>query len=359
MGIAIVTGSGGLIGSSAARHLLALGYEVIGIDNDSRSYFFGPNASTRWMVEELSSLSGYSHHSVDIRDADSLEKIFRKHASALECVIHCAAQPSHDWAAKEPHTDFGINAVGTLNLLEMTRKYRDRAPFIFTSTNKVYGDSPNRLPLDETPTRFEISRNHEYSGRGIPESFSVDQSLHSIFGASKVAADVMVQEYGRYFGMNTVCFRGGCLTGPAHSAAPLHGFLGYLAKCAITGTPYTIIGHGGKQVRDNIHSDDVVSAFVEYLRKPRPGEVYNLGGGIENNCSILEAIATIERITSKKLNFSHDSTPRIGDHIWYVSDLSKFKQHYPGWRIRKSLDTTIEEICSAYQDRFGSKAAQG
>lgn len=353
MAIAIVTGSGGLIGSSAAKRFLDLGYEVVGIDNDSRSYFFGPSASTRWMVDELSSRKDYFHHSVDIRDMESLDKIFKKYSSAMECVIHCAAQPSHDWAAKEPRTDFGINAVGTLNLLELTRKHRQSAPFIFTSTNKVYGDAPNRLPLDETPTRFEVSRHHEFFGKGIPESFSIDQSLHSIFGASKVAADVMVQEYGRYFGMNTVCFRGGCLTGPAHSAAPLHGFLGYLAKCAITGTPYTIIGHQGKQVRDNIHSDDVVSAFLEYIRNPRPGATYNLGGGIENNCSILEAIATIEKITSTKVSISHDPKPRVGDHIWYVSDLSKLKNDYPNWRITKNLETTIKEICEAYQHRFG------
>ena len=359
MAIVFVTGSGGLIGSSAARRFLELGCEVVGIDNDSRSYFFGPSASTRWMVDELSESRGYTHYSVDIRDMDSLERIFTKYSSALDCIIHCAAQPSHDWAAKEPHTDFGINAVGTLNLLELTRKYRPNAPFVFTSTNKVYGDAPNRLPLEETPTRFEISRGHEFFGRGIPESFSIDQSLHSIFGASKVAADVMVQEYGRYFGMNTVCFRGGCLTGPAHSAAPLHGFLGYLAKCAITNTPYTIIGHGGKQVRDNIHSDDVVSAFLEYIRAPRPGATYNLGGGIENNCSILEAIEMIEKITSRKISISHDPKSRIGDHIWYVSDLSKLKSDYPNWQITKSLEVTIKEICAAYQDRFGAGKSSG
>src|SRR5579863_6904314 len=292
MNLALVTGSAGLIGAEAVRFLADKGFRVVGIDNDMRRQFFGDEASTEWSRRQLeSTVDAYVHHAVDIREQDALEPIFSEYGSDIKFVIHTAAQPSHDWAAKAPFIDFGVNANGTLNLLEMTRQHCPEASFVFTSTNKVYGDNPNLLPLVEQETRWEVDPAHPYASAGIDEKMSIDHCKHSLFGASKVAADILVQEYGRYFGMKTGCFRGGCLTGPGHSGTQLHGFLAYLVKCAVTGTPYTIFGYKGKQVRDNIHSADLVRAFDAVFRDPRPGEVYNIGGGRESNCSMLEAIA--------------------------------------------------------------------
>ncbi|MDG2125602.1 MAG: NAD-dependent epimerase/dehydratase family protein [Verrucomicrobiales bacterium] len=342
-----MTGSAGLIGSESCRRFHAEGYRVVGIDNDMRAYFFGVEASTAGKRAELTGeLEGYDHRVVDIRDAGAVEAVFAELGSAVGVVVHTAAQPSHDWAAKEPATDFGVNAVGTLNLLEAARKHCPEAPFIFTSTNKVYGDTPNRLPLAETETRWEIEDGHVY-GHGIDETMSIDQTKHSVFGASKVAADVMVQEYGRYFGMPTVCFRGGCLTGPAHAGAELHGFLSYLMKCTVTGKAYRVFGYGGKQVRDNIHAADLVSAFWAFTNAPRAGEVYNIGGSRHSHCSMLEAIALCEEISGKKLAWSYEEDNRIGDHIWWVSDVRKFQRDYPGWGYEFDLRAILEQIHAA------------
>ncbi len=348
MPVCIVTGSGGLVGSECVRFFADKGFDVIGVDNDMRGYFFGPQASTRPLVESLlHEVHGYRHFYDDIRDAVTMDRIFAVHGNNVKIVIHCAAQPSHDWAAKEPLTDFDINARATLILLEAVRKYCPEAAFIFTSTNKVYGDAPNRLPLIELETRFEPDPAHPYAGNGIDETMSLDASIHSIFGASKVAADIMVQEYGRYFGMNTVCFRGGCLTGPGHAGAELHGFLAYLVKCAVTGSPYTVYGHKGKQVRDNIHSWDLVNMFWQYFQSPRPGEVYNVGGGRHSNCSVLEAIALCEKMTGRPFNWNYNDTPRVGDHVWWISDVSKFKRHYPEWGYTVGLKELIASIAGS------------
>jgi len=339
----LITGSAGLIGSESVRFFANKGFTVIGIDNDMRSYFFGASASTKWnrkLLEEKH--PKYEHYAVDIRDNKKMEKIFKGHV--FDIIIHTAAQPSHDWAAKEPMTDFSINALGTLILLELYRQYCPSATFIFTSTNKVYGDGPNFLPLQELETRFEIKKGHKYE-KGIPESMSLDQTTKSIFGASKVAADVMVQEYGRYFGLHTTVFRGGCLTGPAHSGAELHGFLAYLVKCVATGKKYTILGYKGKQVRDNIHSYDLVNAFYHVYKKPRCGEVYNIGGARQSNISMLEAIKKVEKILGKKAVWEYAPKNRVGDHIWYISDVSKFKSHYPEWNFTYDIDAILEELC--------------
>jgi CDP-paratose 2-epimerase len=346
MKTAFITGSAGLIGSEAARFFVEKGYRVVGIDNDMRSYFFGNEASTKWNNDKLVAELGdaYIPHAADIREEGAIEALFKSYTP--EIVIHTAAQPSHDWAAKEPLTDFSVNAHGTLVMLENTRKYAPDATFIFTSTNKVYGDSPNFLPLVEGETRYEIEEGHAYKD-GIDERMSIDHTLHSVFGASKVAADVMAQEYGRYFGLKTGIFRGGCLTGPAHSAAELHGFLGYLVKCIREEKPYTIYGYKGKQVRDNIHASDLVNMFWHFHQNPRPGAVYNAGGGRESNVSMLEAIAKIEKLTGKKANVTYKDEPRVGDHIWYVSDLSKFKKDYPNWKLTKGIDEILEEMCAA------------
>ena len=342
----LVTGSGGLIGSESVKFFAAKGYDVVGIDNDLRSYFFGAEASTRWNVEKLSGeVEGYQHFSVDIRDKEKIEEIFRAHP--FDLVIHCAAQPSHDWAAREPYTDFEINAYGTLVLLENFRKYAPDGAFIFTSTNKVYGDRPNALPLKELDTRFELDPNHPYFN-GIDESMPIDQSMHSLFGASKASADLLVQEYGLYFGLHTVCFRGGCLTGPAHSPAELHGFLAYLAKCVATGRKYTIFGYKGKQVRDNIHSYDLVNAFYHFARNPRIGEVYNIGGSRYSNISMMEAISMIEKTLDKKAVVEYSQANRAGDHIWYISDVSKFRSHYPGWDFRYDMNRIRKELCEVH-----------
>lgn len=348
MSVVVITGSAGLIGSEAVRHFAGLGMHVVGIDNDMRSRFFGSEASTEWQRETLQGELGgaYEHLAVDIRDQESIDKVFRDYRGHIELVVHTAAQPSHDWAAQEPHTDFTINANGTLNLLEATRRFAPEAPFIFTSTNKVYGDTPNQLPLVELPTRWEIASDHTYAN-GIREDMSIDHTTHSLFGASKVAADVLVQEYGRYFDMKTVSFRGGCLTGPNHSGAQLHGFLAYLMKCVVAGLPYTVFGYQGKQVRDNIHSADLISAFDHFHREPRVGEVYNIGGGRESNCSMLEAISMCEEIAGRRLEWTYSETNRVGDHIWWIGDLGKFQSHYPTWGLKYDIERILVDIYEA------------
>jgi len=345
MTIALITGSGGLIGAQAVRYFSAEFDQVVGIDNDMRSYFFGETASTSWSVEEHQrTLANYVHHNIDIRDRSSIDRLFAEYGSDVGLIVHTAAQPSHDWAAREPFTDFEVNATGTLNLLEATRRHCEDAVFIFTSTNKVYGDTPNRLPLVELETRWEIASDHEWYEHGIPEEMSLDNSIHSLFGASKVAADVMCQEYGRYFGMKTGTFRGGCLTGPGHSGAQLHGFLAYLMRCTATGEPYTIFGYKGKQVRDNIHADDLVAAFDAFRHNPRPGEAYNIGGGREANCSMLEAIEISQEISGRELDWTYTEDNRIGDHIWWVSDISKFKNHFPEFKLQYDIRGILQDI---------------
>jgi CDP-paratose 2-epimerase len=329
------------------------GFDVVGIDNDMRRYFFGDEASTTWRRAMLErEVSGYQHVDADIRDEAAMARTFARYGKDISVVIHTAAQPSHDWAAREPITDFTTNANGTLIMLEMTRQHCPDASFIFTSTNKVYGDTPNHLPLVESDTRWSVEEAHPYSRHGIDESMSIDASMHSLFGASKAAADLLAQEYGRYFGLKTGCFRGGCLTGPGHSGAQLHGFLSYLVKCAVSDTPYTVFGYKGKQVRDNIHSHDLVSAFWHFSQAPRSGEVYNIGGGPESNCSMLEAIAIVERLTGRPLRWSYSDVNRSGDHIWWVSDIRKFREHYSGWNLTYTLDRIIEEIHDEMTERL-------
>jgi CDP-paratose 2-epimerase len=340
----LVTGSAGLIGSQSVDFFHNLGYKIIGIDNDMRSYFFGENASTQPTKNALlKKYENYIHHNQDIRNYDEMKKIFKKYGKSIELIIHTAAQPSHDWAAKEPITDFTVNALGTLNLLELTRIFCPEATFIFTSTNKVYGDRPNFLNIKEEETRHECYENNKlYS---IDENMSIDNTKHSVFGASKVAADIMCQEYGKYFGLKTAIFRGGCLTGPNHAGTELHGFLSYLVKCIIHDKLYTIFGYQGKQVRDNIHSFDLVNMFWHFHQNPKCGEVYNAGGGRDNSCSILEAISIINRKAGKNWDkYSLSDANRIGDHIWYITNLNKFKNHYPKWNITKTLDNTIQEM---------------
>ena len=359
MSIAVITGSAGLIGSQATEHFSEQGMDVVGIDNDMRREFFGEEASTRWQQRRLQQRLGsqYRHVDGDIRDAELIDRTFRRYGSQISLVVHTAAQPSHDWAAKSPTTDFSVNAVGTLNLLEATRRFSPDAVFIFTSTNKVYGDTPNRLPLVEQETRWEIDPSHEYAD-GITEEMSIDQSLHSLFGASKVAADVLVQEYGRYFGLRSAAFRGGCLTGPNHSGTQLHGFLAYLLKCTATGTPYTVFGYGGKQVRDNIHSADLIQAFDHFFRAPRCGEVYNIGGNRHSNCSMLEAIRICEEITGRPLQRQYSETNRTGDHIWWISSVRKFREHYPDWRQKYDVPAICREICEENVERWAEVAAK-
>ncbi|HMO60183.1 MAG TPA: NAD-dependent epimerase/dehydratase family protein [Roseiflexaceae bacterium] len=352
MSVAVVTGSAGLIGAEAVRYFAGLGMQVVGIDNDMRRAFFGDDASTQASLEQLQrEIPGYIHYAIDIRDEAAVAAIFRRYGRAITLVIHTAAQPSHDWAAREPMTDFTVNANGTLVLLEATRQYAPDAVFIFTSTNKVYGDRPNMLPLVEEPQRWEITTDHAYRG-GIPESMPIDTTLHSLFGASKAAADLLVQEYGRYFGMQTACFRGGCLTGPNHSGTRLHGFLSYLVRCTLTETPYTVFGYKGKQVRDNIHSYDLVRAFDAFYRQPRSGEVYNIGGGRFSNCSMLEAIALSQEITGRELRWRYAENNRVGDHIWWISDISRFQSHYPGWQLTYDVRAIIHEIANVGRERW-------
>jgi CDP-paratose 2-epimerase len=340
----LVTGSAGLIVSETVKCFAGDGCRVVGIDNDMRKQFFGEEASTRKTRDELlATVPEYQHHEIDIRDAGAVNELFKQHAQRLGAIVHTAAQPSHDWAARDPQIDFTVNANGTLNLLEAARNFCPETPFVFTSTNKVYGDTPNFLPLRELPLRWEIEPGHEYEP-GISESMSIDQTKHSLFGASKVAADVLVQEYGRYFGMPTVCFRGGCLTGPAHAGTELHGFLSYLMKCAVSGRPYRVFGFKGKQVRDNIHSFDLVEAFAAFVRAPRIGEVYNIGGSRHCNCSMLEAIALCEEISGRKLSWEYIEDNRSGDHVWWISDVRRFREHYPDWNFRYGLRGILEEI---------------
>ncbi len=350
--VCLITGSSGLIGGEAVAFFSSKFDVVVGIDNNMRSYFFGPESSTVWNRERLREThANFRHHEIDIRDIEALKLVFLEYGTDISLVVHTAAQPSHDWAANEPLTDFGVNATGTINMLELTRLHAPDAVFIFTSTNKVYGDNPNFLPLVELESRWEIDTNHPYYKEGIDEQMSIDQTKHSVFGASKAAADIMVQEYGRYFGLKTGVFRGGCLTGPNHSGAQLHGFLSYLMKCAITGTHYTVFGYQGKQVRDNIHSYDLVNMFWHFYLNPRSGEVYNAGGGRHANCSMQEAITICERISGNKMKYSYSETNRIGDHIWYISDLSKFKAHYPEWNWTYDLEETLVEMYDAMLQR--------
>src|SRR3984893_7532931 len=358
MSVAMITGSAGLVGSEAVAHFASLGMDVVGIDNGMRAKFFGSEASTRWVQQRLcADIPRYRHHEVDIRDSEAVSKIFAKYGSDVSLVIHTAAQPSHDGAAGKPSVDFTVNANGTSVMLEATRLFAKEAAFLFTSTNKVYGDRPNFLPLVELDTRWEIDPTHEYAANGIPESMSIDRTMHSLFGVSKVAADVLVQEYGRYFGMKTACFRGGCLTGPNHSGTQLHGFLAYLMKCAVTQTRYTIFGYKKKQVRDNIHSADLIRAFHEFYKQPRSGQVYNMGGGRYSNCSMLEAIAICEQITGKLLQSTYIEQNRRGDHIWWVSDISRFQQHYPQWKLQYEVPQILQEIFEFNHQRWSHSCA--
>jgi CDP-paratose 2-epimerase len=345
MKIILVTGAAGLVGSEAVRFFCNLGYTVAGIDNDMRRVFFGDEASTDWNRRQLAEQFGshYIHHNVDIRDQQSVTNIFREYGKDIDLIIHAAAQPSHDWAVKDPSMDFSVNANGTLNLLEATRQFAPDSTFIFCSTNKVYGDTPNRLPLVEQDLRWEIDGSHSFA-QGIDETMSIDQTKHSLFGASKVAADILVQEYGRYFSMKTACFRGGCLTGPSHSGTQLHGFLSYLMKCAMTKKPYTIFGYKGKQVRDNIHSYDLINAFYHFYQNPKIAEVYNIGGGRFSNCSMIEAIQICESISGNKLEYTYAEDNRIGDHIWWISQIGKFEDHYPEWKLTYDVPGILQEI---------------
>jgi CDP-paratose 2-epimerase len=345
MKIVLVTGSAGLIGSEAVRYFCERGFTVVGIDNNMRQFFFGEVASTEWNRDRLSQLYGeqYIHNSIDIRDRAAVSHLLATYGTDIDLIIHTAAQPSHDWAVRDPHTDFSVNANGTLTLLEAARQNCPEAVFIFCSTNKVYGDNPNSLPLIEQELRWEIEEDHPFH-RGINESMSIDRCQHSLFGASKIAADILVQEYGHYFDMKTVCFRGGCLTGPSHSGTELHGFLSYLMKCTMTGTPYKVYGYQGKQVRDNIHSSDLVSAFYHFYQAPRVGQVYNIGGSRFSNCSMLEAIQICEEIVGKKLNWTYVENNRIGDHIWWLSDIEKFTTHYPEWNLTYSVNDILRDI---------------
>lgn len=345
MTVVVVTGACGLVGSSAAEFFGNLGFDIIGIDNDMRSALFGEGGSTRAVGRELATAleKRYVHIDADIRDQQAIDRVFSTYGTAIALVVHTAAQPSHDWAARDPATDFGINANGTLNLLEATRRFAPTATFIFTSTNKVYGDHPNHLPLIETASRWEIVQAHTYA-LGIREDMSIDQTTHSLFGVSKVAADILVQEYGRYFGMRTVAFRCGCLTGPRHAGVEAHGFLSYMVKCAVAGIPYTIFGYEGKQVRDNLHCEDLIRAFFEFYQAPRSAEVYNLGGGRFSNTSLLEAIEKVQCITGKKLHWKYTDAPRVGDHKWWITDNGKFMTHYPQWAPEHGTDAILSAI---------------
>ena len=340
---ALVTGSSGLIGSESVSYLCSNGYEVIGIDNNLREFFFGKEASTHWNTARLSKLysNNFKALNIDIRDYNNLEAVFKD--IPFDLIIHAAAQPSHDWAAKDPQTDFSVNANGTLNLLELTKNYRPKATFIFTSTNKVYGDNPNKLPLIELNTRYEIKPDNQY-WNGIHEEMSIDHTTHSLFGVSKTSADLLTQEYSRYFGLKTAVFRGGCLTGPMHSSAELHGFLAYLVKCIVNETPYTIFGYKGKQVRDNIHSKDLIQMFIEFHNNPTNNAVYNAGGGRNNSVSILEAIEKISIVAKKTPIIKVNEENRIGDHQWYVTNNGKFQKDYPNWKISYNLENLIEEM---------------
>jgi CDP-paratose 2-epimerase len=353
MSVALITGSGGLVGSEAAAFLAAQGLDVVGIDNDMRATLFGCEGSTAWRVSQLQqTLPAYRHHALDIRDFAALEELLADVGKDLQVVIHAAAQPSHDWAARDPFTDFAINANGTLNLLEATRRHAADAAFVYLSTNKVYGDRPNGLPLIELETRWEVDPAYGRHSRGIDESMSVDQTTHSLFGASKLSADLMVQEYGRYFGMNTACFRAGCITGSGHSGTQLHGFLAYLVQCAVSDKPYTVFGYQGKQVRDNIHSSDLVGALWLFATNPRPARVYNIGGGRFANCSMIEAIASCEKMTGRPMKVTYSEQNRIGDHLWWISDMSAFRADYPDFAHAYDIDAMLADMHDRGRSRW-------
>jgi CDP-paratose 2-epimerase len=360
MKIVLITGAAGLVGSESVRFFHAHGFKVVGIDNDMRKYFFGEEGTTRWNLAELKNeCQGFINHDVDIRDATAIFRIFKEYGPEIALIIHNAAQPSHSWAAREPFTDFGVNAVGTSNLLEAARQHCPQAVFIFMSTNKVYGDSVNRLPFVELETRWELVSSHPYFARGVDESMSLDQSLHSLFGASKLSADVLTQEYGRYFGMKTAVFRGGCLSGSRHSGVEQHGYLAYLMKCAVIGREYRIFGYKGKQVRDNIHSYDLVNAFYHFYQNPRCGEVYNIGGSRFSNSSVLETIHMCEDICGKKMRTAYVDTHRAGDHMWWVSDVSKFSSHYPEWRLTRNTHDILQGIYEHNKSRWVAESLAG
>lgn len=344
MPTALVTGAGGLIGAETAAALCERGFDVLGIESDMRAVFFGPSASTARQTQQLvETYDSFRLAGVDIRDDEGIQQLFAEHGPRIELIVHTAAQPSHDWAAKDPHTDFTVNANGTLNMLEGARRHAPDATFVFTSTNKVYGDTPNHLPLVELETRLELPADHRWHD-GVDTSMPIDRSLHSLFGVSKTAADLLVQEYGRYFGMPTVSFRAGCLTGPRHAGARLHGFLSYLMRCTVVGQPYTVYGYGGRQVRDNLHSADLVRAILAFHEAPRQAAVYNIGGGRESNCSMLEAIALCERIAGRELRWELSDEARIGDHRWWISGLDEFRSDYPGWRVEHGVEEILREI---------------
>ena len=348
MSVVLITGSCGLVGSESVKFFTSKGFEVVGIDNNFRLKFFGKDGDTRWVKKNLIKLhKNYIHKNIDIRNYLALENIFKKYKNSIKLIIHSAAQPSHDWAKKEPFVDFNINALGTLNLLNLTKKYSHNAPFIFLSTNKVYGDNPNLLPLKELVNRWEILKKNKFS-KGIDESMSLDNCVHSFFGASKAYADLIVQEYGKNEGLKTVCFRAGCITGPNHSGARLHGFLSYLVKSSIRHKAYSIYGYKGKQVRDNIHSSDLVKCFWSYFKNPKVGEVYNIGGGRKSNCSIIEALNYVESLANVKVKKIYHKTNRVGDHIWYISNTEKFRKHYPNWKQRYGTEQIIEELINNF-----------
>ena len=347
MSLVLITGSCGLVGSEAAIFFSKKGFEILGVDNNARKFFFGPDGDISWIKKSLKKkIKNYNHYNIDIRNYNSLKKIFSKYKNQIKLIIHCAAQPSHDWAKNKAFIDFDVNAKGTLNLLELTKRYCSSSPFIFMSTNKVYGDNPNKLPLIEKKTRWEVNKNHKFVN-GIDETMSLDSCTHSFFGVSKTYADLIVQEYGKNIGLKTACFRAGCITGPNHSGAKLHGFLSYLVKSCLTKKSYNIIGYKGKQVRDNLHSKDLINCFWEFFKKPRYGEIYNTGGGKFSNCSILEAINLVESYTNLKIEKKIISRNRVGDHIWYISNMKKFKRHYPKWKQSYSTKKIIYELINS------------
>ncbi len=349
MSIVIITGSTGLVGSESVNFFCKKGFEVIGVDNNLRKFFFGQDGSTTWVKNLLFKKNkNFKNFSTDIRNYNSIEKIFRKYSKNISLIIHCAAQPSHDYGKKHPIIDFNVNATGTLNLLETTKKYCPNAPFIFMSTNKVYGDNPNKLKFTENSKRWELPKKNKFY-KGIDENLSIDNCTHSFFGVSKTYADLIVQEYGKNVGLKTVCFRAGCITGPNHSGAKLHGFLSYLVKVSLNKKKYSLIGYKGKQVRDNIHSNDLINCFWEFYKKPRKGEIYNIGGGRYSNCSIIEALNLVEEMTNISIKRDFIKKPRVGDHIWYISNLNKFKKHYPNWKQKYNTKKILGEIIENFK----------
>ena len=344
MSIVIITGANGLVGSEAVSFFSKKKYTVIGIDNNLRKFFFGEDGSTSWIKRKIiKENKNYIHHNIDIRNSQALDKLFKRYKNNISLIIHCAAQPSHDYGKNYPKIDFNVNATGTLNLLELTKKYCPNSPFIFMSTNKVYGDNPNKLKILEKRTRYELSKKNKFYN-GVNEKLSVDDCTHSFFGVSKIYADLIVQEYGRNVGLKTVCFRAGCITGPNHSGAKLHGFLSYLVKQSLLKKEYTILGYKGKQVRDNLHSFDLINCFWEYFKKPKKGMVYNIGGGRFSNCSIIEAISEIEHMAKIKIKRKFIKQNRVGDHIWYITDNKKFKKDYPNWKQKYNTKKIIKEL---------------